>query len=287
MIDNEKVTQQGKFYPPPPVPPSPSIPPPPPYPPPPTMPWNDYLWTDSFCACGERLYRFFPWTPYVGPTGWTCTRYPGVTCVRGHIEFVLTSPSESPLYKPQHKRQQDPQTPRGFNAQGQRIPVRAKGKGIRTLSFENAGRAIRILMRELGARPYCNFNRNSYLALARRNQSLDFRMVIWDVRSEPVPEFAALDGPNLFSDTRPMSRLERATAALVAIGITDYRLTFHRWLYIKIPRASFVCSFYGSDDPEEWARKDKQRHDARDLSRKIREVELKLDGHRVQRKRSR
>jgi hypothetical protein len=275
------------------------------YPPPPSPPPGIFTqWTNTFCACGKPHYRrsmcdsngklWYP--PYE------------VFCVRGHSE-VLLSPTPSPEefdrgYSHQSwqlRREEKPVRHRqGFavpsewifayvgklgrdrtywkSSRVRRIPVRAKGKGVRTLSFEDAGKAIRILMRELGARPYCNSNRNSYLDRIDHSRRLDYRMVIWDVRREPNQKCAAIDGPNLFSGTRPASRVEKAAAALVAAGITDFRVTFHGWLYIRVPKDCFACSFYGSDDPQEWARKDKQRHDAIVRRKKIRETLAALDG---------
>ena len=124
----------------------------------------------------------------------------------------------------------------------------------RTLSFDDAGRAIRILIREFGARPYMNYNRNPPRSQWNmKRKCLDHRMVIWDAKAKP--------------------QAERAASALLAAGITDFRLTPRGWFYIRIPKDCFASSFYRSDDPQEWSRKEKQRHDAI----KIREVEWVLD----------
>jgi hypothetical protein len=141
------------------------------------------------------------------------------------------------------------------------IPARAKGK-IRTLSFEDAGRAIRILLREFGVRPYRNFIRvppKIFTRMERRD--LDYRLVLWDARSEPSKECA-----------------EKAATALVAAGITDFRLTPGGWFKVRIPRDCFACSFYSSDDPLDWTTKDKQRHNAIARRKKICETLAALDG---------
>jgi len=124
----------------------------------------------------------------------------------------------------------------------------------KTLSFEEAGRAIRILLRELG-HPYLNRARVPWrYPHGGREPRLDHRVVIWDARSEANRE-----------------RAKQASVALIAAGIIDYRLSPRGWFRIRIPKDCFASSFYRSDDPQEWARKDKQRHDAILTRQQIRE----------------
>jgi hypothetical protein len=138
------------------------------------------------------------------------------------------------------------------------IPVRAKTR-IRTLSFEDAGKAIRILVRELGVRPYRNFTKD--VCHPRR---LDHRVVLWDARTEPSKSCA-----------------QKGAAALVAAGITDFRITSGGWLYIRIPKDAFVSSFYTSDDPQVWLRRNERRTAARAKSKAVREVLWAFDLERA------
>jgi hypothetical protein len=135
---------------------------------------------------------------------------------------------------------------------------------IGTLSFEDAGRAIRILLRDLGVRPR-NYIWDASRWDLNRYRRLDHRVVLWDARAEPSK-----------------SRAQKAAAALVAAGISDFRITSGGWLYIRIPKDAFVSSFYTSDDPQVWLRRNERRTAARAKSKAVREVLAKLDCYAMQ-----
>lgn len=117
-----------------------------------------------------------------------------------------------------------------------------KGRGrIKNLSFEDSGRAIRLITGLLEKTPDLNYNKtpsgpNSNLK--GRGRILNARRVLWGVNIEDGIE---------------------ASNMLVAAGITEFKITPSGWLTINIPKDAYVSSFLTSEDPAEWKRKNDSR----------------------------
>jgi hypothetical protein len=137
------------------------------------------------------------------------------------------------------------------------------------LSYADAGHAMRILLGILGRPvkhytefPYRQPHRGGHIPAAkfdqwRQKNPLNCRRVLWNVSSRDKA-----------------SRTEQAIRQLLSAGITDFKLTRFGWFFIHIPTDCHVSSYYTSDDPAVWERKNQQR----ETQRKIREVERALDG---------
>jgi hypothetical protein len=151
----------------------------------------------------------------------------------------------------------------------------ASDKKIVTLSYADAGRAMRILLNIWG-RPLKHYTEFPYIQPLggghipvekfnqwRQKNPLNCRRVLWNVSSRDKA-----------------SRTEQAIRQLLSAGITDFKLTRFGWFFIHIPTDCHVSSYYTSDDPAVWERKNQQR----ERQRKIREVELTLDGKRWRRR---
>jgi hypothetical protein len=138
-----------------------------------------------------------------------------------------------------------------FDALVSRAYLEAKGRSswaCKELPFEEAGKAVRLIMKVLGKKPDINYNKDM------RGRWMRSRHVLWGVNIS--------DGIEVCN-------------ALVAAGIKDFWITTADWLTIEIPREIFVTVYYcPEDDPLVWAKRQGQREDAA----KIREVGMKLDG---------
>jgi hypothetical protein len=138
-------------------------------------------------------------------------------------------------------------------------------KRIVPLSYADAGRAMRILLGILG-RPVKHYTEFSFrprrripqakLDLWKQKNPLNCRRVLWNVSSRDKA-----------------SRTEQAIRQLLSASIADFKLTRFGWFFIHIPKDCHVSSYYKSDDPAVWERKNQQR----ETRRKIRAVERKLD----------
>lgn len=98
---------------------------------------------------------------------------------------------------------------------------------VKTLPFEQAGKAIRALLPILG-KPKFNYNKT------QGGRKLNCRSCIWSVERQTDKAIAA-------------------SIMLKAVGITDFRITDANWFCIHIPYEAYVTSFYHSDDPIDWA----------------------------------
>jgi hypothetical protein len=138
-----------------------------------------------------------------------------------------------------------------FDAETSRAYTEAKGRSgwiCKALSFEEAGKAIRIMMRSLGKKPDINYNQD------QGGHWMSHRHVLFGVNLE--------DGIEVSN-------------ALVAAGMKDFWITSAGWLTIRMPRGIFVSSFLGpEDDPLVWQAKQTQRENAG----KVRVIEKRLDG---------
>lgn len=122
---------------------------------------------------------------------------------------------------------------------------------MNTLTFEEAGKATRLLLKLLGKKPHANFTANAI------EKNLGFRRVIWYARS-----------------AKAGSKLSAAQLALFNAGITDYKVVTGGWLVIHIPEDAYVSSFYASDNPEDWQKRNQKRLD----SMHVKQVVHRLDG---------
>lgn len=98
------------------------------------------------------------------------------------------------------------------------------------LSFEEAGKAIRLMLNMVG-KPTLNYNQDA------SGRALPHRTVYWK---------------------KDFETQVRCAEALGSIGITDAKTDVYNGLSIRIPREVYVTAFYTSDDPEVW-RKEQEK----------------------------
>lgn len=123
-------------------------------------------------------------------------------------------------------------------------------KYIKTLTFEDAGKAVRIVIKSLGRKPDLNYNR------VYNGDQLPHRVVLWRC------------------DSKEFWKVE---ANLQNAGIFDFRHSPMGWFSVRMPRDDFASSFYHSDDPKDWHQRNKRKSE---VSR-ILTMERRLDGKNV------
>jgi hypothetical protein len=112
----------------------------------------------------------------------------------------------------------------------------------RTLTFDEAGKAIRILLEAIG-KPFGNANADM------SGHKYQYRDVIWLMNYES-------GGVNI--------NIQRAATAITTLKTAgfnqgDYKITSDgKWFHIHIPFDSYYTAFTTSDDPEVW--KQRQAH---------------------------
>jgi hypothetical protein len=137
--------------------------------------------------------------------------------------------------------------------------------GIKTLSFDDAGRAIRLLLRVLG-KPYGNSN------MDMSGNALNHRNVIWKCSTDEW-----VNG-NRVTDPKKFNAALDACEQLTAIGITDFKITDSGWFTIHIPYEAYYSSFTTSDDPEVW--KQRQSRNEQNAQNRLHAKALKEEERR-------
>lgn len=100
---------------------------------------------------------------------------------------------------------------------------------IPTLSFDEAGKAVRLVLPILGA-PYSTANQDS------SGHPFNFRALLWKTGGR-APE----------TMVRVCSELDKAKLA--------FKITESGWFHIHIPYSAYYSAFTTSDDPAEWRRR--------------------------------